>query len=61
MAAAFVSAVIVTLAAAGRPATAEARQDPDAPRILLDQPARMVEYQLSRLSDAELTSLERKA
>ena len=34
------------------------RQDP--PRILLDQPLRAVEYQLSRLTDDELSRVERK-
>ena len=32
----------------------------DAPRILLDQPVRAVEYQLGRLTNDELTLVERK-
>ena len=32
----------------------------DAPRILLDQPLRAVEYQLGRLTNDELTLVERK-
>ena len=32
----------------------------DAPRILLDQPARIVEYQLNRLTDAQLVTVERR-
>jgi uncharacterized cupredoxin-like copper-binding protein len=46
------------LAAPGPSASATPRQ---APRILLDQPARAVEYQLNRLSDDELTLVERNA
>src|SRR5688572_23424949 len=34
-------------------------QDPP-PRILIDQPLRAVEYQLGRLSDGELSRVERK-
>jgi len=37
-----------------------AAQDTQAPRILLDQPARAVEYQLSRLTDEQLARVERK-
>jgi Copper binding proteins, plastocyanin/azurin family len=36
------------------------RQDPSAPRILLNQPLRAVEYQLGRLSNEELILVERK-
>ena len=32
----------------------------DAPRILIDQPVRAVEYQLGRLTNDELTLVERK-
>ena len=32
----------------------------DAPRILLDQPLRAVEYQLGRLTNDELVAVERK-
>jgi hypothetical protein len=32
----------------------------DAPRIFLDQPERIVEYQLNRLSDAQLVQVERR-
>jgi Copper binding proteins, plastocyanin/azurin family len=35
-------------------------QDPSAPRILLNQPLRAVEYQLGRLSNEELILVERK-
>jgi azurin len=35
-------------------------QDPAAPRILLDQPLRAVEYQLGRLTDEELVLVDRK-
>ena len=38
---------------------ARLRQDPP-PRILIDQPLRAVEYQLGRLSDGELSRVERK-
>ena len=36
------------------------RQDPSAPRVLLNVPPRAVEYQLSRLSNEELILVERK-
>src|SRR5262245_20000898 len=37
-----------------------AGQEQAAPRILLDQPLRAVEYQLGRLTDEELVLVERK-
>lgn len=42
------------------PARPFARQDPAPPRILLDQSPRAVEYQISRLTNAELVRVERK-
>jgi azurin len=43
------------------PVAAPAQQTPDAPvRILIDQPARAVEYQLGRLTNEELARVERK-
>lgn len=52
---AFVVACVCVIAAPGA-ATGAPQQ---APRILLDQPARAVEYQLNRLSEDELTLIER--
>jgi uncharacterized cupredoxin-like copper-binding protein len=42
------------------PGAIAAAQDPSAPRILLNQPLRAVEYQLGRLSAEELVLVERK-
>lgn len=39
---------------------ASAARAQDAPRILLDQPARIVEYQLNRLTDEQLLAVERR-
>jgi DNA-binding transcriptional ArsR family regulator/uncharacterized cupredoxin-like copper-binding protein len=44
----------------GASAHTRSRQDPSAPRILLDQPPRAIEYQLSRLTSEELVLVERK-
>jgi uncharacterized cupredoxin-like copper-binding protein/DNA-binding transcriptional ArsR family regulator len=44
----------------GASAHTRSHQDPSAPRILLDQPPRAIEYQLSRLTNEELVLVERK-
>jgi len=57
-----VSAVLgaILVSSVGADSHTRHHQDPAAPRILLDQPLRAVEYQLGRLSDEELTLVERK-
>jgi azurin len=47
--------------AGGAPAAAAGQDDGTPPRILLDQSPRAVEYQLARLSDAQLARVERHA
>ena len=55
-----VAAIGLTLGAAA-PADAKAAQAQEAPRILLDQSPRAVEYQLGRLSNDQLVRVERHA
>jgi uncharacterized cupredoxin-like copper-binding protein len=53
--------VLICVFGAAALATDASAAPQQAPRILLDQPLRAVEYQLNRLSDDELTLVERNA
>jgi len=50
----------VLASVSGASAHTRSHQDPSAPRILLDQSPRAIEYQLSRLTNEELALVERK-
>ena len=56
----FYGSILAVTLLSPRAANAHHPQDPSAPRILLNVPARAIEYQLSRLSNEELILVERK-